>query len=126
MSLCADWHLVSYNTTILGTPYNYSHLLIYQQFERLFCPLAAMAFFMISLSVLLLKKETPIAAAKLFFAAGVGPLGFSMMRTMLAGLYTENLVWSNVWEEGTELLFILGVCFILWVFRHGLFMPAHD
>ena len=58
------------------------------------------------------------------FAAGVGPVGFSMLRTVLTGLYADNLVWSWFWEEGTELLFVAGVCFVLWIFRAGLFPRA--
>lgn len=126
MPLFADWHTSSYNTLIFGTSYNYSHLVIYQQFERLFCPLAAIVLFLISFLVLLFKKVNPVSAAKLFFAAGTGALGFGMMRTMVAGFYSNNLVWSNVWEEVTELMFILGVCYILWVFRRGLFTTAHN
>lgn len=126
MPLFADWHTESYNTLIFKTPYNYSHLLVYQQFERLFCPLAAIILFLISFFVLFLKKTEPIAAAKIFFAGGLGALGFGMMRTLLIGFYSDNLVWSNVWEEGTELLFILGICFVLWIFRHGLFKNVEN
>lgn len=121
MPLSSDWHTVSYNTTIFGRTYNYSHLLIYQQFERLYCPIIAIILFIVSSLVLLFKKDYPISTAKLFFAAGAGPLGFSLMRTMLAGFYSSNLVWFNVWEEGTELLFIAGVCAVLLIFKQGLF-----
>ncbi len=44
-----------------------------------------------------------------------------MLRTVLTGLYADNLVWSWSWEEITELLFVAGVCFVLWIFRAGLF-----
>jgi len=126
MPLFADWHSNSYNTLIFGKSYNYSHFNIYQQFERLFCPLTAIALLCISFFVLVFKKKNPVSSVKLFFAAGFGPLGFGMMRTILNGFYSNNLVWSNVWEEGTELLFVTGVCFVLWIFKRGLFMPAND
>lgn len=126
MPLFADWHSGSYNTMIFGKSYNYSHFIVYQQYERLFCPLTAIALLCISFLVLAFKKQDPISAAKLFFAAGFGPLGFGLMRTMLNGFYSNNLVWSNVWEEGTELMFIIGVCFIVWIFKRGLFAAAKE
>lgn len=121
MPLFADWHTGSYNTIIFGRTYNYSHPLVYQQFERLYCPVIAIILFSVSFLVLLFKKNDPISIAKMFFAAGFGPLGFGMMRTMLAGFYSSNMVWFNVWEEATEFLFIAGVCAILLIFKRGLF-----
>lgn len=120
MPLLADWRTTSYNTVVLGKSYNYSHLVVYQEYERLFCPLLAITLLSVSFLILLFKKENAISSAKLFFAAGFGPLGFGMMRTMLGGFYGENLVWSNVWEEGTEFLFIAGVCCVIWIFKWGL------
>ena len=121
MPLCADWHNNSYNTMIFGTFYNYTHRLIYQQFELLYCPIVTIVLLTISLLILTLKREDSLLLAKIFFAAGIGPLGFGMFRSILAGLYSQNMVWFNFWEEGTELLFIVGVCFVLWVFRQSLF-----
>jgi len=118
---CADWNRISYNTMIFGTFYNYTHSIIYQQFEHLYCPIAAMFFLIVSLLILLFKKIDPLPMAKIFFAAGIGPLGFGMFRSIFAGMYSQNMLWFNFWEEVTELLFIVGVCFILWVFRQSLF-----
>ena len=121
MPLCADWHQTSYNTMIFGTFFNYSHRFIYQVFERLYCPIASMALLTLSLLILMFRKDDPLPTAKIFFAAGMGPLGFGTFRTILAGIYSDNMIWFNLWEETTELLFVAGVCFILWVFRNGLF-----
>ncbi|HPS55609.1 MAG TPA: rhodanese-like domain-containing protein [Sedimentisphaerales bacterium] len=124
MPLCADWHDTSYNTMILGTFYNYTHRIVYQQFEILYCPIITIIILIVSLLVLYFKKDNPLPMAKIFFAAGIGPLGFGMFRSILAGMYSQNMVWFNFWEEVTELLFIVGVCFILWVFRQSLFKNA--
>ncbi len=121
LPLFAAQHNVSYNTMIFGTFYNYSRRLIYQHFEMQFCPLAAMVMLIISLGILLFKKENALPTAKIFFAAGAGPLGFSLMRSTLTALYSDNIVWFAFWEETTELMFIVGVCFILLVFRKSLF-----
>jgi hypothetical protein len=75
----------------------------------------------VSLLILAFKKDDPLPLAKIFFAAGIGPLGFGMFRSILTGMYSQHMVWFNFWEEVTELLFIVGVCFILWVFRQSLF-----
>jgi hypothetical protein len=38
----------------------------------------------------------------------------------LLGVFSDNLMWFDTWEEWTELLFVLGVAVVLWIFRHGL------
>jgi len=124
MPLCADWHSNSYNTMIFGTFYNYTHRLIHQQFELLYCPIISIVLLTMSLLVLSLRKNDALLLAKIFLAAGIGPLGFGMFRGILAGLYSQNMVWFSFWEEGTELLFIVGVCFVLWIFRQSLFETA--
>ena len=73
--MCAGFHDVSYNTRILGTFYNFSHRLVYQQYELRYCPIAAMMLLTASLLALGVKKGDPLPLAKVLFAAGVGPLG---------------------------------------------------
>jgi len=116
----ADWRDNAYNTAICGQLYNYAHLRVYQVFENWYCGAAAMLMFSASLAILLLKQRDPIGPAKVFLAAGAGPLGFGMLRMVLGGAYDDNRVWYLFWEETTELLFLLGICFVLWTFRQGL------
>ncbi len=110
----------SYNTMIFGTFYHYTHRVLYQQFEMNYCPLAAFVLLTISLLTLLGRKPDPLPQAKIFLAAGIGPLSFGLFRTVLIGLYHHNLVWFNAWEEITELIFIMGVGAVLWIFRNSL------
>lgn len=117
----ADWQDNSYNTLIFGQLYNYAHLRVYQQFENWYCAAAAIVMLAASAAILAVKRENPIAPAKIAFTAGIGPLGFGMLRMILAGAYDRNRVWYLFWEETTELLFLLGICFVLWTFRNGLF-----
>jgi hypothetical protein len=121
----ADWHDNSYNTQIFGQPYNYGHLRVFQQVENWYCSAAALVMLGASLAILLLKRRGPIRSAKIAFAAGIGPLGFGMLRMLLGAAYDQNRVWFLFWEETTELLLILGICVLLWIFRHGLF-PGID
>jgi rhodanese-related sulfurtransferase len=116
----ADWQDTSYNTLIFGQLYNYSHLRIYQLFENWYCATAAILMFTLSLLMLALERENAVAKAKIAFAAGLGPFGFGMLRMILAGAYDQNRVWYLFWEETTEFLFILGICFVLWTFRRKL------
>lgn len=119
--LLASTHAVSYNTEILHTFYNYSHPVIYQLFEIRYSPVYAIILLVTSVLVLLFKKSNEVALSKLLFAAGMGPFGFAFLRLIFAGLYHNNLVWFNFWEELTELMYVTGVAFVLWIFRRGLF-----
>jgi rhodanese-related sulfurtransferase len=120
MPLMSEWYCNSYNTMIFGTFYNYTHRIIYQQFEKLCCPVFAIIFLSIAFLILVFKKDNSLLLPKIFFAAGIGTLGFGTFRTISTSMYNNNLVWFNFWEEATELLFIVGVCFVLWLFHNSL------
>jgi len=123
MPLAASARLNSYNTRILGTLYNYSHPFVHQMFEIRICPVLALLPLAASMGVLLWKKERGVAMSKVLFAAGMGPLGFGLMRMFLLGPYGDNQVWFAFWEEITEFIFVCGAAYVLWVFRQGLFAP---
>lgn len=67
-----------------------------------------------------MKRENAVGISKIFFAAGLGPLGFGFLRLILLHAYRENLVWFNFWEELTELIFVVGIGLTLWLFRSNL------
>jgi rhodanese-related sulfurtransferase len=117
----ADWHDTVYNTRVFGQPYNYAHLRLYQVFEQWYCAGAAIALLGASLAILVAKGRQCLDAAKIAFAAGLGPLAFGAFRMILGGVYDRNRVWYLFWEECTELLLILAVGLVLWIFRRGLF-----
>jgi rhodanese-related sulfurtransferase len=124
MPLTAPFQTDSYNTEILGTFYNYSHPVIYQVYEIRLLPVAAIALMVVSLGALIFMAGDAVAWSKFFFAAGMGALGFSMLRLFILAPYHDNQVWFTSWEELTELLFVVGVAVVLWLFRRGLFAPA--
>ncbi len=121
MPLVGEPQMVSYNTTIFGFPYNYSHPVLYQLFEGRFCPVYGILLLGASLLALLLKRDDPVGLAKPLFAAGMGPIGFALLRFMIFRPYIDDLVWFQLWEEVTELLFIAGALCVLWIFRSKLF-----
>jgi hypothetical protein len=134
MPLSAGFQLTSYVTDIMGTIHNYYHLASSQLFEMRYCPALALVLLTASWLVLLLKKDRPVAISKVLLAAAMGPMSFGVLRMFFVATYSDRLGWFDVWEEITELLFILSAGLVLWVFRHSLFVkpekaagaePAH-
>jgi hypothetical protein len=74
--------------------------------------------------VLSLRRRDAVALAKPLFAAGMGPLGFALLRFVIFRTHLNDLVWFQLWEEVTELLFVTGVLCVVWVFRSRLFATA--
>ncbi len=118
---CAEINPVSHRINILDSIQDFPAPMWAQIFEGRYCAWVAVALLLISWGLLLFKRNEPVAAAKVFFAAAMGPLGFGLMRLFLRTAYREDLAWANIWEELTELIFVAGVGLVLWLFRGGLF-----
>ena len=118
---CAAIKPVAHRINILNSAQDFPAPLWAQVFEGRFCSWVAVGLLLISWGVLSFKRSEPVAAAKIFFAAAMGPLGFGLMRLFLRTAYREDLAWANIWEELTELLFVAGVGLVLWLFRGALF-----
>ena len=116
----ADWQDESYNTLVLGQPYNYAHLRVYQIVENWYCCAAGLTMLAVSFAILVTRGQEGIGGAKIVLAAAIGPLGFGFLRMILAGTYHQNRVWYLCWEEVTELLFIATIGCVLWLFRRRL------
>jgi rhodanese-related sulfurtransferase len=116
----AGWKDTTYITQVFEAPYVYGHLRAFQMFENWFCSGAALLLFAVSLAILLLRGQAGIPWAKLFLAAGLGPLGFGGLRMLLGAAYDQNRVWYLFWEEGTELALVAAVCVALWIFHRRL------
>lgn len=121
MPLSAELQVVSYDTRIWGTAYNYNHPIIYQLFEFRYFPLLASGLFFAAALILWFGRHNRLRLSKMIFAAAVGPFGFSVLRLVVFHGYRSNLVWMDFWEEITEFIFILGVISVLWFFRRSLF-----
>jgi hypothetical protein len=118
---CAEVRPMSLRTHILDSAQDFANPVWSQLFEGHYCAWLAATLLLVSWGVLLFKRHEPVATAKLFFAAAMGPLGFGFMRLFLRTAYRDNPAWANIWEELTELLFVAGVGLTLWLFRSGLF-----
>ena len=121
MPLSAELHVVSYNTKIWGTSYNYNHPIIYQVFEFRYFPLLASGLFSAAALILWFGRQNRLHLSKIIFAAAIGPFGFSLFRFVVFQGFRINLAWMDIWEEITEFIFILGVISVLWFFRRSLF-----
>ena len=121
LPLSSELHLVSYNTTIWGTVYNYNHPIIYQFFEFRYFPLLASVLFLAAALILQFGRRNRLFLSKMIFAAAVGPFAFSLFRFVVFQGYRTDLIWMDFWEEVTEFIFILGVISVLWFFRKPLF-----
>lgn len=126
MPLCGRIVSGSYNTSIFGTLYNYSHPAVYQIFEMYYCPRVAIFLFWMSFMALVLLGKSAVSWSKVLFAAGTGALGFAMLRWVFFSSYRDDFLWATFWEEVTELLYVAGVAYTLWVFRAGIFRKASE
>ncbi|MHC4661091.1 MAG: rhodanese-like domain-containing protein [Planctomycetota bacterium] len=126
MPLCIEMQYISFNTTVWGYKYNISHPVIYQFFEVRYCPILAITLCAVSFLMLLFKKGGDISQAKLFFAAGTGPLLFGLLRGFTFHGYIGTLVWYTFWEEVTEFLFICSIVVVLWIFRERIFKDVRE
>jgi hypothetical protein len=115
--LMSSFNLTSYNTQILGWTYNFSRPVIFQIFDFHYVPVCAIVFLSLAFIALLIKGEGNFNLLKVLLAAGIGALAFSYMRLIFFDAYRDNLVWSEFWEELTELLYVLGVAFLFWLFQ---------
>jgi len=106
---------------VFGFDYSYTRFFLYQWYETRVLPLTALTCFLLALLPLLRPHGDPIPAlTKILFSAGLGALGFSLFRVVLASMFRDNLVWFEFWEEATELMFITFTGFVLWQFRNTL------
>jgi len=121
LPLTAGFKLTSYGANVLGAAVCYSHSPASQWFELRLCPALALACFAVAWLGLCSQGKQAVSRSKLFFAAGLGPLSFGLMRMSLVATFSNDLMWFEAWEEWTELLFVLSVVCLLWTFRHGLF-----
>ncbi len=121
MPILASINVLSYNTSILGLPFNYSHPVLYQIFEFRYAPVYAIVLLVAALIFLLTVTEKTVIITEILLAAGVGALAFSFLRLTFWGIYHDNFVWPNFWEELTELLYVTGVGIVLWLFRKSIF-----
>lgn len=122
--LTAGIRIVSYQAVVMGQSAHYELMISSQLFENYYCPVVALLLITASWLVMMFKKTDPVPLAKTLFAAALGPLGFGFMRLFLSSAFMDDLLWYVVWEELTELIFVIGVGYTLWLFRHTLFTKA--
>ena len=91
---------------IFGDQVVFGHSLAQQVLETILFPGTASLFFIVSMFILLTKKEEGFRAAKISLAAGAGALGFSLMRFIIFWSFRYDPLWADIWEELTEFIFV--------------------
>lgn len=126
LPLTASFREFSRIGNIFGAEVLFSHARLQQLYEIRIYPILALILFALSWLSLLAGRERGMPAARLLFAAGLGPFGFSLMRFVLFWGFSENILWAEVWEEFTELLTVLAILVLLNARRIGGWLqPAH-
>jgi rhodanese-related sulfurtransferase len=123
MPLLARFHSDGYTGLIFGVQYFYGRFGVYQFYENRVLPVMALACFALGYLPLWRKRSNPAVSfwTQVFTAAGMGALSFSLIRLALSTMYSTNLVWFDFWEETTELIFVVAIGAVLWLFREALF-----
>ena len=124
LPLTVPQQAIAYNSTVFSIAHLFTHADVHQWFEIRYSPTIAMLASVIASAILLLDDKSPLLVAKLILSASIGFLGFSFFRLVLFVPFPHNLGWFFFWEEATELIFIVGVAYVLWIFRRGLFAKA--
>jgi hypothetical protein len=102
---------------VFGTRAVFGHSLAQQILEARIWPSGAVVFLGIAFITFQLKKEEGFETAKIFLAAGLGLLGFSLMRFFVFWSYENNPIWADIWEEITEFLFVISLYFFFFLSR---------
>lgn len=102
----ADLQPIAYTTKILGGTHVYEHAIVNQWYEFRFLPVAAMVLFALAELRLAFWEKHPATLSRILFAAGIGALGFSLLRLIMFVPFVQHQAWFAAWEELTELLLI--------------------
>jgi rhodanese-related sulfurtransferase len=105
-----------FQAEVFGSMVDYGMPVGNQVLEFRVYPITASALFLVAL-IQLRRGTTGIAAAQLPFFAGVGFMGFSLIRFVLFQSFTPRLVWSDFWEEVTELIVMGATASLVYAFR---------
>lgn len=124
--LLSNINHISYNSAIFDTNYDYIHAAIYQIFETKYLPVIAIIFFFAGFVILLIDKHNAMNYTKIAVSIAWGMLGFSFFRLIFLNIYSSNPAWFIVWEEITELLFVLTGLFTILIFRQGIFAGSNN
>lgn len=99
--------------SVFGADVIFTHSIMQQLYEIRIYPLLAMLFLAAAWLLLFTGKEAGLTSSKLFFSAGLGMLGFSLMRFLIYWSFSDSILWAEAWEEMTEFMFVLSIVIML-------------
>lgn len=107
-----------YGTVVVfGTAVCQSYPELLQVFQMRIYPAVAAVLFAASFVMLLPRGARGVSRAKYPFALATGFFSYSMFMYVLLECYHERMVWSDFWEEVTELMLTLGIIIFLRTFK---------
>ncbi|MFC1609725.1 rhodanese-like domain-containing protein [Myxococcota bacterium] len=104
---------------VLGTDAPWVRTWLLELIELRAYPLIAVVAFLMA-TWFALRGRKALRRAETFFFWGLGLGGFASFRFFLGRAYHEARAWSDIWEEATEFVTIVGVAVALIVFRQQL------
>jgi hypothetical protein len=121
MPLMADLTSVYYKGAMFGETEVFGMAPVQQIIATRVFPLVGLVFILSSLVTLLVRREEGIGVSEKLFATGLGPIGFSLLSFITFWSFQKHLLWAEFWEEFSELLFVVAVGVVLFIFRKTLF-----
>ncbi len=125
LPLTASIRPLDVTVLVFGTPVPHLASAVVQAFQFRVLPLAAVAAFGVALA-LVASGERGVRRAPPWFFAGFGALVFVLLRFALQSAYRTMPVWSDFWEEATEMVAVAGVAVVLWVVWKPLGLPGAE
>ncbi len=120
MPWTADLHPVFFTTQVFGSALEYGDPLGNQLIELRAYPLLGVAGCVATLVLLLWGGPKSVRRVEPLLFVSFGLVSYPLLRYLLVNAYLDQPYWSDFWEETTELLMILGLGLLLFVFRRQL------
>lgn len=102
---------------VFSSAVEYGQPIINQIIELRVFPIIGGAGLLLTFGILLLGGPAAVRRAEPVFYVSIGFTSYPLLRHLLMNAYRDQLYWSDFWEETTELLMILGIGLMLYVFR---------
>ncbi|HET8542801.1 MAG TPA: rhodanese-like domain-containing protein [Anaeromyxobacter sp.] len=117
MPLSAPLRPTMFRTEVFGSAADYGEPILNHLVELRLYPVLGALLFLATLPFLLRGGPGSLRRAEPVFYAALGFTLYPALRHLLVNAYRERLHWSDFWEELTELLAMVTLGLLLWIFR---------
>lgn len=120
MPLSAPLRATQFTTTVFGSAADYGVPIVNHLVELRLYPLLGTIVLLAALAPLLAGGPRAVRRAEPLFFTGLGFMTYPLLRHLLVNTYPDALYWSDLWEELTELIMVLALAGIAFVYRRQL------